>query len=91
MSLYREQNEKFRTTPPPAYFSQPLDYGFIKPFSVNYSHLIDEYKTDEEVARIGKENEDRIYSEYAEMQQKYIEFFSREKAELFSIVEEIDD
>ena len=91
MSLYREQNEKFRTTPSPAYFSQPIDTNFIKPFSVNYSHLIDEYKTDAEVARIGKENEDKIYSEYAEMQQKYIEFFSKEKTELFSIVEEIDD
>lgn len=90
MSLYREQNEKFRTTPPPAYFSDPLDFSFIKPFKVNYSHLIDEYKTDEEVAIIGKENEDRIYREYSDMQQKYLTFFESEKAELFRIVEEID-
>mgnify|MGYP001162147396 FL=1 len=90
MSLYREQNEKFRTTPPPSYFSEPIDNSFIKPFSTNYSHLIDEYKTDAEVSIIGKENEDRIYKEYSEMQEKYIEFFNNEKSELFSIVEAID-
>ena len=90
MSLYREQNEKYRTTPPPTYFSEPIDSSFIKPFSANYSHLADEFKTDEEVSIIGKENEDKIYKEYSEMQAKYLEFFNNEKSELFSIVEGID-
>ena len=90
MSLYREQNEKFRSTPAPTYFSEPIDNSFIKPFETNYSHLYDEFKTDAEVSVIGKENEDRIYKEYSDMQEKYLEFFSREKSELFKIVEEID-
>ena len=85
MSLYREQNEKFRTTPPPAYFSEPIDNSFIKPFSSNYSHLADEFKTDEEISIIGKENEDKIYKEYSEMQEKYLEFFNNEKSQLFSL------
>jgi len=90
MSLYREQNEKFRSSPAPAYFSEPIDNSFIKSFESNYSHLYDEFKTDAEVAIIGKENEDRIYNDYSDMQDKYLEFFSKEKSELFKIVEEID-
>tara|TARA_B100001057_G_scaffold474644_1_gene540434 strand:- start:2418 stop:3968 length:1551 start_codon:yes stop_codon:yes gene_type:complete len=90
MSLYREQNEKFRTTPPPSYFSEPIDNSFIKSFSSNYSHLTDEFKTDAEVSVIGKENYERIDKEYSDIQNKYIEFFNREKSELFKIVEEID-
>lgn len=90
MSLYREQNEKFRSSPAPAYFSEPIDNSFIKSFGTNYSHLYDEFKTDAEVAIIGKENEDKIYDDYSDMQDKYLEFFSKEKSELFKIVEEID-
>ena len=91
LQSYREQNMKYRKTPAPIYFDAMPDFDFIKDFDATYPHLADEFKTDQEIEIIGKENEERIDSEYREMHERYIQFFRDEKEKLFNIVEHIDD
>jgi len=91
LQSYREQNMKYRKTPAPIYFDAMPDFDFIKDFDATYPHLADEFKTDQEIEIIGKENEERIDSEYREMHERYIQFFRDEKEKLFNIVEHIDE
>lgn len=91
MQCYREQNTKYRTSPTPKYFEDPINSDFIKSFNETYAHLADEYKTDSEIDEIGTKHEDQIDSEYKNMHEIYISFFKDEKEKLFEIVEKIDE
>lgn len=91
IDMYRIQNIKFRTDPAPAYFDVPLDSSFIKSFEQNYPHLSDELVEDHESENRLRINSERIEKEYADMQDKYVQFFETEKHELFEIVKGIDN
>ena len=91
IDMYRRQNIKFRTEPAPAYFEIAVDASFIKTFEQNYPALSSELMSDQESEQNLTQWADKIEKEYAEMQNKYVEFFESEKHKLFEVVKGIDD
>ena len=91
IDMYRRQNIKFRTEPAPAYFETAVDASFIKTFEQNYPALSSELMSDQESEQNLTQWAEKIEREYAEMQNKYVEFFESEKHKLFEVVKGIDD